>query len=407
MILWVLRISYFCGTFPYSYNSQKKLFVFSKFGLFIFLLGCVCNLGSLIDVFIHFKINGGVDSISRLVIIVMVIFMELTLLFTVKRKMKFFNKILTLYLQETKGSREYPMSYAIFFYNISFLLVSLFDFIHFWFQYTRFVFFWSIASVPNRFLCWSVIFQLVAVCLFLRRQLESLNAQMKELLQEYVKNRKNNGSIERLNKFSYKSSEFYSSYNSPSALAMTFDEGKDSYSFPKNVHQQEIIFINICRKYKLLKANVKELNQLYSSIILFLTILQLTNGAVSINGVIKALALSNGFNKFRIIKMLHFLFRAIRSIVSITCLYQTCSSIEDEVLKSAKIILDSNLKRCSQSFLNLIVSFLHNQHVDKTSFTLLFGQINVNLELSLLFMAGITPLITISIQTYFYKKVTG
>uniref|UniRef100_A0A8D8ZAI1 Uncharacterized protein n=2 Tax=Cacopsylla melanoneura TaxID=428564 RepID=A0A8D8ZAI1_9HEMI len=224
---------------------------------------------------------------------------------------------------------------------------------------------------------------------------------------ETFKKRKNNAVVDRLNKFSYKSSEFYSSYNSPSALVMAFDETSDSYAFPENVHRKEIIFINICRKYKLLKANVKELNQLYSSSILFLTVIYLQSGAVFINGAIKALALSTEFNTVTLIMLIYFLLGAIRPMVGIIFVYQTCSSIEDEVLRSAKIILDSNLKRCGQSLLNLIVSFLHNQHVDKTSFTLLFGQINVNLELSLLFMAGITPLITISIQTYFYRKVTG
>jgi hypothetical protein len=212
---------------------------------------------------------------------------------------------------------------------------------------------------------------------------------------------------DRLNKFSYKSNEFYSSYNSPNAYIMAFNENKNYYTFPENDHRKEIVFINICRKYKTLKANVKELNQLYSSIILFLTVVYLEAGSASINGIIKTMALTTVFTKYTFIKLFYFLFRALRSIALLMFLYQTCSSIEDEVLRSAKIILDSNLKRYGQSFLNLIVSFLHNQHVDKTSFTILFGHISVNLELSLLFMAGITPLITICIQTYYYTKIPG
>lgn len=227
------------------------------------------------------------------------------------------------------------------------------------------------------------------------------------MFSEDFKNHRTNVVVDRMNKFSYKSSEFYSSYNSPSALTMAFDENTNSYAFPENSHRKEIVFINICRKYKALKANVKELNQLYSSTIFFLTVIYLEGGAGSINGFIKTLALTSNFTKFTFIKVLHFTFRAIRCGVLLMALYQTCSSIEDEVLRSAKIILDTNLKRCSQSFLNLIVSFLHNQHVDKTSFTILFGHISVNLELSLMFMAGITPLITISIQTYFYRKTPG
>lgn len=219
------------------------------------------------------------------------------------------------------------------------------------------------------------------------------------------KNHETNTSVDRLNKFSYKSNEFYSSYNSPNALNMVLDERTNHYAFPENSHRKEILFINICRKYKTLKANVKELNDLYSNTILFLTVIYLGFGNVSINGIIKTMALTSVFNKFTFIKLFYDFFRTLRSVALLMFLYQTCSSIEDEVLRSAKIILDSNLKKCSQSFLNLIVSFLHNQHVDKTSFTILFGHIGVNLELSLLFMAGITPLITISIQTYFYTNV--
>lgn len=211
-------------------------------------------------------------------------------------------------------------------------------------------------------------------------------------------------SVGHLNKFSYKSHEFYSSYNSPNAFNMVLDERTSHYAFPENSHWKEIVFINICRKYKTLKANVKELNDLHSNTILFLTVMYLEFVNVSINGFIKTMALTNVFNKCASIKLCFLFFKTLRSIALLMFLYQTCSSIEDEVLRSAKIILNSNLKKYSQTLLNLIVSFLHTQHVDKTSFTILFGHIGVNLELGLLFMAGITPLITISIQTYYYTK---
>ncbi|KAI5740140.1 hypothetical protein M8J76_000819 [Diaphorina citri] len=404
MLLKVLRICHYCGTFPYKYDDKKKQFVFSKLGFAVFIHAVVCSALSLSDVLHNYKTNGGIISITRFVIINMIICIEVVMMFSIKSKMDYFNKVLTLYYQDNTDT-DTSLSFYFFIYYGALLISTLSDFINFWFQFDRLVFIWRLSSLATRILVWSVSFQFVAVSIFMRKQFQNMNRQLKELFQDDFKNPE--AKADRLNKFSYKSNEFYSSYNSPNAYIMAFNENKNYYTFPENDHRKEIVFINICRKYKTLKANVKELNQLYSSIILFLTVVYLEAGSASINGIIKTMALTTVFTKYTFIKLFYFLFRALRSIALLMFLYQTCSSIEDEVLRSAKIILDSNLKRYGQSFLNLIVSFLHNQHVDKTSFTILFGHISVNLELSLLFMAGITPLITICIQTYYYTKIPG
>lgn len=179
ILLWILRICYFCGSFQYGYDAKKNKFVFSKFAFLIFLFSCVCSAFSLSDVLLNFKMHGGFYSISRLITISMNCFMKLVMVANLKSKMKFYNKIIDLYLQEDS---EASVSSHFFILYLVAILGSMSDYVHYWCNYDRLFFFWRLSAIPNRFYTISMQFQLVAVCVLLRKRFETLNRELKELL---------------------------------------------------------------------------------------------------------------------------------------------------------------------------------------------------------------------------------
>lgn len=185
MLLLVLEICHYSGSFPYTYDAEKKQFVFSRLGFIIFLNACFFSTFSLGDVYSTYIKSGGIDFISLLTLQTIITNMvvntiKVLIVWNLKAKLAYYNKVLQLYLEE--GSDSSISSY-VFIYYIVLLVSTMSDYLYFLFVADRRVFLFKATNMPNRLLIWSLSFQFVAVSIFLRRQFEVLNVQLKELLQ--------------------------------------------------------------------------------------------------------------------------------------------------------------------------------------------------------------------------------